>query len=788
MGNLSTAPSLITAIQTCECGTRIDVGKFDLFQEVLCPTCSRTVLVTGHLDRFELVGRIAKSTGTIYKAYDPHLGRCVALRVVKMDPSIDEEVLAQLENDTLTIASLSHPNLLRIFETGRAQERFYISMEIAEGGTLGELIHDYPALPEGQALEIVYQIAAGLDAAFQAGLVHRDVKPSNILFSDSVGVVADFGLVRLEEHLAGGAGYIWGGPFYLPPERLSGLKEDFRSDIYALGSLFFEMLSGRPPFHSGTPQEIAMKRLNHAAPSVLTFAPGVSDSTALIVKRMLEKERKARFQSYRELLERLNSVREELKQKKGGRKETRVVVNVPMQRKAASWMALIFAGFFVVAAIVGITMVRKSRARNAISEIPPVTSTSSSLPVANAPGATAPKAQNGNAQPALASASAGADSLTVLRSMAPAVFRFVNVTNNWSLHVASAGLDNNSLVTSWHNGNMPNSHWVVRPVNAGYQLIAFHSYKALEAMGEPGDEKSAIRQENLHDSLAQVWRIESADNGACRLISVATGKALAIGDPRAINVSVIGQTASPGNMMEQWKIEFVRSTPAELSAVPTGDPQINSPPAFEAKKTVEPLGGRFVPINIAANRDSRDPKAFEEYNTNPILRIAKPGWMEVNGVPFQIIDVARAPGGKDQMILKGPFHLSRNYPNRIELSVANAPLTKLHFLGGVAGWGLIPNQFPTGGRFGAIVVNVTVERMGGVRESFQLRNGLEIIDWVAQNDVPLSTRVLGISTDGFFRYFAKELTTSGSVTKIILESDGNCAAPVFLAITGETKK
>lgn len=785
MGNLSTAPSLITAIQTCECGTRIDVERFDLFQEVKCPICSRTLLVTGHLDRFELVGRVGKGTGTIYKAYDPHLGRHVALRVVKLEPTIDEDVLSRVENATLEAAALNHPNVLKVYEVGRAKERFYIAMELAEGVTLADLIRDHPALPEGQALEIVYQMASGLAAANQAGLIHRDLKPSNVLFSDSVTKVADFGLAGLEEHLASGTGCVWGGPDYLPPERLNGLKEDARSDMYALGALFFEMLSGRSPFHSSTPQETAMKRLNHAAPSVLTYAPGVSDATGAIVKRMLEKDRKARFQSYRELIENLEAVREALKLKKGGRKETRVVVKVAMQRKSSPWMALIFAGFFVVAAIVGITIARKSRARNVVSEIPSLSSTSSS---AVAPGVVAiPKGQSGTAQPALASA--GADSLAVLQSMAPAVFRFVNVTNNWSLHVGSMGMDENAKVTSWHNGKMPNSQWIVRPVNDGYQLIAFHSYKALEAIGNAGDEKAAIRQANLHNSPAQVWRIEPADNGACRLISVSTGKALAIGDAKAIGVSVIGQKASAGNTMEQWKIEFVRATPAELNLIPSGAPQINSPPAYEAKKTREPLGGRFVPINIAANRDSRDPKAFEAANPNPILRIAKPGWMEVNGVPFQIIDATRASGGKDQMILRGPRDLSRNYPNRVELSVANAPLTKLHFLGGVAGWGLIPNSHcPTGGQFGAIVANITVERVGGANENFQLRNGLEFIDWVAQNDVPLSTRVEGITTDGFFRYFAKDLTGAGSVTKIIVECEGTCAAPVFLAITGETKK
>ena len=771
MASLKTSTAIITPIQTCKCGTRIDVSKFGLFQEVTCPSCGQSLVVKGRLDRFELIGLAGQGgAGSVYVAFDAQLGRQIALKVVRPDRVGDEEILAQLESEALVTASLNHPNVLRVFSVGRDQERFFIAMELIHGGTLEDLLRKHRVLPEIQALEIALQIASGLKAAYMAGLIHRDVKPGNVLFLNSTAKVMDFGLAVFEQFSAGAEGSVWGSPAYMPPERLEGMAEDFRGDIYALGTVLFEMLTGRPTFDASTAQEVAMKRLHHPAPSVLTFAPGISNATAFVVKKMLEKDREARFRSYDELIDSLKFAREELKQKKNT-KTARVVLDAGEHRKIGSWMTIAFAAFFLIAAIVAVVLVRKSRARDAVTEIPSIPAPALSAKASNAIPATASKAPS----------AAG-----VLRA---GVYRIVNSANNWPLHVGSYGIDNNAHVTTWNNGNMLNSQWVARPTEGGYQIVAFHSCKALQIGEDLADSRSALRHSNWSGDARQLWNIEHGDNGAFRIVSKASGKVLSLVDKKDVAAVPVGQSLLLGPSAGQWKIEFVRPVPAELASVLDGSSFTKLPLGIDAKLGKDPKGSQFEPINLkaVANRDSRNPKVFSSSSGGQVIRLQKSGWVDVNAVPFQILNAANLDSGNDQIVLQGWTGPTTAYPSRVEIPVDGAPLTKLHFLGGIAGWGHVPAANPMSERFGVAVVNVTVTRKGGGRETFQLRNGMEILNWNTKTEVPHSTRARGVSSEGDARYFVKELTGIGPVEQIILESATTVVVPIFIAITGEKK-
>ncbi len=176
-------------------------------------------------------------------------------------------------------------------------------MELVDHGTLEDLIKQQQRLPEKQVLQIAIQIATGLQAALGIGLIHRDVKPANILFADShTAKIVDFGLAGAAEAREGA---IWGTPYYVAPERLENEREDFRSDVYSLGATLFHALAGRPPIEGETNSASKLRELKNQPIDLRSVVPDVSRETARIIHRMLALEPAARFSSYQELISEL---------------------------------------------------------------------------------------------------------------------------------------------------------------------------------------------------------------------------------------------------------------------------------------------------------------------------------------------------------------------------------------------------------------------------------------------------------------------------------------------------
>ncbi len=244
--------------------------------------------------------------GSAYRAVDLNLEREVALKVLKIEISDMSGEVKKLAREARTTAQINHPNVVRIFDFGQARSQFYIAMELISGGSLDDLMQKLGAVPEITVLEVGVQVAQGLKAAMELGLIHRDIKPANILFADRGTVkLVDFGLAVVASDVATSPNEIWGTPYYVAPEKLDELPEDFRSDIYSLGGTLFHAMAGRPPYEADNSSLVALKQLKSRPVSLQAFASNACNETAYVINRMMAKSPSQRYQSYDELIEHL---------------------------------------------------------------------------------------------------------------------------------------------------------------------------------------------------------------------------------------------------------------------------------------------------------------------------------------------------------------------------------------------------------------------------------------------------------------------------------------------------
>jgi serine/threonine protein kinase len=334
----------LPVVENCpSCGGAIDVSDELPFAQICCPHCGEEVRARRSFNNFDLVELIGEGgMGSVFKAYDRNLGRLVALKVLRREMSARQDERARLEQEARITASVNHPHVVRVYAFGEASGQFYLAMELVEKGSLDELMSVQGRVSEVQALGIGVQIAQGLEAAAEKGLVHRDVKPGNILFADArTAKIVDFGLARVLEEEAGARGEIWGTPYYIAPERLNYESEDFRSDMYSLGGTLFHAIAGRPPFEAESASLVALKQLKSQPVSLEAFAPDVAPETAYVINRMLEKNPSDRYASYPELVEHLEFARAKVMENAGRSGEAkREVVKVETNRTKA-YIALI---------------------------------------------------------------------------------------------------------------------------------------------------------------------------------------------------------------------------------------------------------------------------------------------------------------------------------------------------------------------------------------------------------------------------------------------------------------
>ncbi|PYK53987.1 MAG: hypothetical protein DME48_09635 [Verrucomicrobia bacterium] len=291
--------------QTCPgCGTTVDTTEAEPLARIACPTCGKKLRVERTFDHFIVVETLGVGgMGTVYKARDMQLDRFVALKLLRRDLGSEEEHKARLQQEARIAAAVNHPYVIQVFDSGTDHGQFYVVMELVDQGSLDDLMALQPRLPEKRVLEIGIQVAKGLRAAHRRGLIHRDVKPANILFVDEhAAKIGDFGLASSATQRWAIEGVVWGTPEYVSPERLNNDPEDFRSDIYSLGATLFHAIAGKPPIEASTNSATALLESKQRPLDLQATVPDISAATAEVLQRMIAADPAERFSSYDDLV------------------------------------------------------------------------------------------------------------------------------------------------------------------------------------------------------------------------------------------------------------------------------------------------------------------------------------------------------------------------------------------------------------------------------------------------------------------------------------------------------
>ncbi len=272
----------------------------------------RDKIIGKHIDHFTVESFIAEGAmGMVFKAHDSTLARVVALKLIPKDSqnATDTQALHRAEaqkrlvHEAQTAGKLVHPNIVTIHSYGETDEFQYICMEYIRGKTLSQIIRERGAIPVEEAIPILEQILLALEAAHKAGIVHRDIKPSNIMITEDNRVkVMDFGIAKIASLSLTVTGMVLGTPFYMSPEQISGKKVDMRSDIFSLGAVFYELVTGGKPFEAENTATLVYKivQIDPIPPNIVNV--NIPQAVARVISRALAKDPSQRYQKPAEML------------------------------------------------------------------------------------------------------------------------------------------------------------------------------------------------------------------------------------------------------------------------------------------------------------------------------------------------------------------------------------------------------------------------------------------------------------------------------------------------------
>jgi serine/threonine protein kinase len=279
-----------------------------------CKRCGHPIMMPMQLRQFELRSKIASGgQGSVYRAFDNILERMVAIKLMRKGLESDPVALDAFYREARACASLNHTNIIHIYAFDELDGQRYLVMELADRGSLDNRIEKQTRLTEMQVLDIGVKIAGALDMALKHNLLHRDIKPGNILFdSDNEPKLIDFGLARSAEAEAESTTVTEGTPYYVAPEKIKRERETFLSDMYSLGCTLYHALTGHVPFEAPTVEELVSAHVHTPLTPPNLVATDVTQMTSDALVRVLAKEPGDRFLSYDEFRMALEFARSQL--------------------------------------------------------------------------------------------------------------------------------------------------------------------------------------------------------------------------------------------------------------------------------------------------------------------------------------------------------------------------------------------------------------------------------------------------------------------------------------------
>src|SRR5467141_634042 len=266
--------------------------------------------------RYEIVGELGRGAmGVVYKAMDPVIGRTVAVKTIRLSEQgtglSRPELLSRFQTEARAAGLLTHPNIVVVFDAGEEDGLYYITMELVEGKSLQALLDGGHAFPLPRTLRIMEQTCSALQFAHERNVIHRDIKPANLMLTaDDTVKVTDFGTAKiLQFGTVQQTAHVMGTPSYMSPEQVKGRAVDGRSDIFSLGVMLYEMVTGEKPFPGQNITTVIYKIVNEEPVPPRQINPSIHAGISAVVMRALEKEPDQRYQSCREMLEDLRNYR-----------------------------------------------------------------------------------------------------------------------------------------------------------------------------------------------------------------------------------------------------------------------------------------------------------------------------------------------------------------------------------------------------------------------------------------------------------------------------------------------
>ena len=256
-------------------------------------------------NRYEILERIGNGgMATVYKAKCHVLNRYVAVKILKDEFTTDEEFVKRFNTEAQSVASLTHPNIVSVYDVGHEGDLYYIVMELIQGKTLKDIIISDGALNWKWSINIAIQIASALETAHRNNIIHRDIKPHNIIITeDGIAKVTDFGIAKsVSNSTITAFGTTLGSVHYFSPEHARGGFTDAKSDLYSLGVVLYEMVTGKVPFDADTPVSVALKHMQETPKDPINLNPAIPLAVNKIVMKAMKKDPNLRYQNATEML------------------------------------------------------------------------------------------------------------------------------------------------------------------------------------------------------------------------------------------------------------------------------------------------------------------------------------------------------------------------------------------------------------------------------------------------------------------------------------------------------